>query len=300
MRDRSLNMAGMRIDSFLEEQYNVAARRDGLEEVMEKWNERSRIYRTSSPGYLKCRYGDGEREMLDLFPSARKDAPVIVYIHGGYWQRGDRSMYSFLAEPFVSSGLNVAVLGYPLCPAATLSGIVESMRRSIAWLWQNACEMDMDADRMVLVGHSAGGHLATVALTTRWPAVAPGLPDSILGAVMAISGLYLLEPLRSTTIAEPLNLDDDEAGLLSPALREPLADIPVAVVLGGGETGEFFRQADILEEHWSRFGLNPVRHVEPEVDHFDVINRLASPESALFQLAVKLAVTKAGDGSDNR
>ncbi|MYD77131.1 MAG: alpha/beta hydrolase, partial [Gammaproteobacteria bacterium] len=263
-------------------------------------NERSRIYRVSSPDYLKCRYGPGERELLDLFPSARKGASIIVYIHGGYWQRGDRSMYSFLAGPFVSSGLNVAVLGYPLCPAATLSEIVESIRRSIAWLWQNARKMDMDADRMVLIGHSAGGHLATVALTTRWPAVAPGLPDSILGAVMAISGLYLLEPLRSTTIATPLNLDDNEVGLLSPALHEPLADIPVAVVLGGAETGEFFRQADILEDRWRRFGMNPVRHVEPDVDHFDVINRLASPESALFQLAVELAATKTGDGSDNR
>lgn len=274
------------IDPYLESQYNVSVGRKDFENVLQDWSQRSCAYQSKSRGFSQKQYGHDRREVIDLFPTHSTDAPIVVYLHGGYWQRGDRAMYGFLAESFAAHGLNVAIIGYPLCPSVTMQEIVQSIKRSIIWLWKNAGDFEMRANSMILVGHSAGGHLAAIAQTTTWSTIDSTLPESIIGSVFAISGLFWLEPLLSTTIGKPLNLSSDDARLLSPAFSKPKDDVPMTVVIGGIETDEFFKQADLLENNWKRFGVHANRHIEQNVDHFDVINRLADPQSALFALVM--------------
>ena len=266
----------------LEQQYNNMARRPDAPELLDGLAERSAGYRAQADATIDCAYGGHEREKLDVFRCGSAQAPLLVYLHGGYWQRGDKSIYSYLAEPFNAAGVDVAVIGYPLCPEVSMTAITHSIRTALAWLWHNAGELGIDADRINLAGHSAGGHLTAMALATHWPDLDPGLPQGLLKSAIPISGLYRLEPLLPTTISEALNLTAEETDRLSPVNLSARADAPMLVVVGGGETAEFFSQADSLIDAWSRPGLIMERHVDPKADHFDVVVHLGDPGSELF------------------
>ena len=270
------------IDPHLEQQYNNMARRPDAPELLSRIAERSADYRARADAALDRAYGDHAREKLDVFRCDLAQAPLLVYLHGGYWQRGDKSMYSYLAEPFNAVGVDVAIVGYPLCPEVSMTRITQSIRAALIWLWRNAGELGVDADRINLSGHSAGGHLTAMALVTPWPDLDPGLPPDLLKSAVPISGLYRLEPLLPTTISEALSLSAAEIERLSPVNLPARADAPVLVVVGGGESAEFFSQADSLIEAWSRPGLVLEKHIDPQADHFDVVLHLGDPDSELF------------------
>jgi arylformamidase len=243
----------------------------------------SASYRDGADASLDCRYGDHSRECIDIFRCGQPAAPLYVYVHGGYWQRGDKSIYSYLAQTFNAAGVDVAIVGYPLCPEVSMTAVVASIRNALAWLYRNAAGVGINAGRINLSGHSAGGHLAAMAITTRWPDVAGDLPADLLKSAIPISGLYLLEPLRHTTIGEALQLTDAETSALSPALLRAAHAAPMLTITGGAETPAFFSQADSLVEAWSHPGFVIEQHVEPEADHFDVVVRLGSSDSDIFR-----------------
>lgn len=270
------------IDPELEQQYNNMARRPDAPELLAGLAGRSADYRARADAALNCAYGDHAREMLDIFRCGSARAPLLVYLHGGYWQRGDRSMYSYLAEAFNAAGADVAIVGYPLCPEASMTQITHSVRAALAWLWKNASRLGVDAGRINLAGHSAGGHLTAMALATRWPELDPALPPDLLKSAIPISGLYRLEPLMPTTISEALNLDTAEIEELSPVNLAAGCDAPMLVVVGGAETAEFFSQADSLVDAWSRPGLVIDRYVDADADHFDVVIHLGDSDSEFF------------------
>jgi len=276
----------MPIDAALEYQYNNMARRPDAPELLQHLSELSEVYRGQADATLDCVYGDGERERLDIFRCGKTDAPVLIYIHGGYWQRGDKSIYSYIAEAFNNTGVDVAIIGYPLCPEVSMTALMDSIRKALAWLFRNATDLGICADRINLSGHSAGGHLTAMAMTTAWPEYSDDLPPDLLKSAMPISGLYLLQPLLPTTISEALHLTDDETTELSPALLQAAHTAPLLTIVGGAETPEFFRQADSLMEAWSKPGFIIDKHIEPDADHFDVVARLASVESEIFQRIV--------------
>ncbi len=277
-------MAGNRnIDPELEVQYNNVARRPDVGDVLEDWSQRSADYRAGADAVLDCDYGIHERERIDLFRSGQAGAPLLVYIHGGYWQRGDRSIYSFVAAPFNAAGIDVAVIGYPLCPGVSMSELTDSIRRGIGWLYRNAAEIGVNRERINLSGHSAGGHLTAMSLVTRWQTMGEDLPEDLVKSGIALSGLFRLAPLLPTTISEALNLTDTEVMNLSPVLSPAPAGIPTLVVVGGTETEQFFVQADDLVDAWSNGTQRIERYDEPGVDHFDLVNRLADPDSELFR-----------------
>ncbi|HKJ52356.1 MAG TPA: alpha/beta hydrolase [Gammaproteobacteria bacterium] len=271
------------IDPELEYNYNNMARRPDAPELLQRLAARSEAFRREADAALDCRYGDGERERLDLFRCGELDAPLYVYIHGGYWQRGDKSMYSYLAEPFNAAGIDVAVVGYPLCPQVSMTRLVASIRSALAWLWRNAGDLGVNPERINLSGHSAGGHLTAMALATRWPELGDDLPTDLVRTGIPLSGLYRLDPLLPTTIADALGLSAAEVSELSPVNLEPAVDAPLLVVIGGGETPGFFSQAGLLLEAWSRNECLVEKYVEPEVDHFDLLVRLGDPQSELFR-----------------
>ena len=271
------------VDPNLEANYNIAAARGGLDQVMQRWSASSAAFREQVDASLDCAYGSGERERIDVFRCGASDAPLYVYLHGGYWQRGDKSLYSFIAAPFLNAGVDVAIVGYPLCPQVSMSELLSKVRQAIGWLYHNASELGVNRECINLSGHSAGGHLTAMAVCCDWPDFDHKLPQELLKTAIPFSGLYQLAPLLQTSISDALHLTSTEVSELSPAMLKPEIQIPLLAIVGGAETAEFFRQTDLLIENWSGLLQKIDRHVEPEVDHIDLIDRLASPDSLMFQ-----------------
>lgn len=270
------------IDQALESEYNVRAARDDYDQVVEEWHRRSEAFRAAAGGFLDAAYGPGERHRLDIFTAAA-GGPTLVYLHGGYWQRGDKSVYSFVAEPFVARGVNVVLMSYTLCPEATVPGITGEIRQGLAWLCRNGGGYGLAPDRINVTGHSAGGHLTAMMLATEWSELGADLPEDLVKSGIPISGLYDLAPLRRTSINHAARIDDEAARHCSPQFLEPAAGARVLAVVGGAETNAFHEQMANLAKHWSPAGARVEQHVEPGVDHFDVVNRLADPDSGLFR-----------------
>ena len=146
----------------IEQQYALRKLRPAYEkEMVPGWLERSARFRAEHPNALiDLAYGPGQRDRFDLFPAADPKGPFLVYIHGGYWQRGDKSVYSILARPFTQAGIDVALVNYDLCPAVALTAIAPQLRRAVAHLWRQARDLGCPRKRFCVMGHSAGGHLA--------------------------------------------------------------------------------------------------------------------------------------------
>ena len=271
------------VDPVLERGYDVRKLRDDFEAFLEDFMSRSAEFRSNADCSLDCAYGGGEKDKLDIFRCGEKDAPLFAFIHGGYWQRGDKAIYSLVAEPFLAMRADVALIGYELCPSATMPSIVANIRNALAWLWRNAADCGISADRINVSGHSAGGHLTGMMLATQWMDVGDDLPHNLVKSGIPISGLYQLEPIRQTTSSDALHLDDESSAACSPQFLKPATDAPMLVTLGGAETPQFHWQSEQFVEEWARHGLKIDYHVEPDVDHFDVVTRLASTDSEIFR-----------------
>ena len=206
--------------AWLEAQYNNRARVADAMAQLAGWAEASQRARDGSARKrLDIAYGDGPSETLDIFPAAAPDAPVLVYVHGGYWRSLDKSDFSFVAPSFVAGGAMVVLPNYALCPAVTIEDIALQMVKALAWTWRHAAEHGGNPQRMALVGHSAGGHLAAMLLSCRWKQVGEDLPLQPLAGALAISGLYDLEPLRLTEFLQAdLKLTPSQVARCSPGV----------------------------------------------------------------------------------
>ena len=235
------------------------------------WTRRSAAIRARGDARLDLRYGDGARHRLDVFPCGRPAAPTLIYIHGGYWQMNDKEPYAFLGEGLLPAGFNLALVEYTLAPAARMDAIVGEVRQSVAWVIDHAKELGGDPGRVVVSGHSAGGHLTAMAMT-----------DSRLAGGVAISGLYDLEPIRLNYLNEKLGLDPAEAERNSPMRHLPASAAPLVVTVGLGELPELVRQSAEYAAAWHARGL-PGRYLPvPRHDHFSILEELAQPDGAIL------------------
>jgi arylformamidase len=271
------------IDPILEKGYNVRLLVKDFDGLINAWSTRSEKFRGTVDSSLNCQYDEGEKNKLDIFRCGKANAPLYVFIHGGYWQRGDKLVYSFVAESFVNSGIDVALIGYQLCPESSMTDIVNQIRTALIWLWRNAHNYAISKDRINISGHSAGGHITGMILATDWQQISLDLAKNIIKTAIPISGLYQLEPLRKTTIADALGLDDVESMALSPHFFEPVTKAPILVTLGGAETPEFHWQTSQFVEKWKLHDALLDYHAEPDVDHFGVVERLANKDSQIFK-----------------
>jgi arylformamidase len=271
----------------LEAQYNLRARRPDFDALVARWMERCRAFREASDVDQDLAYGAGGRERLDLF-RGQAGGPLLVYIHGGYWQRGDKAMYSFVAEPFMAAGVNVAVLNYDLTPSVRLGAIAPQIRKAVAWLWHNAGSLKVDREAITVMGHSAGGHLTAMMMATDWSAFDPALPLGLVKAGVPISGIFELEPLIHTSINAGPGMDLAEARRESPLFIPPVTDAPQLVVDGGAETDEFHRQSDLYCETFRTERRVMDRYMVPDADHFDELERLAESDSEFFRRSLAL------------
>lgn len=270
---------------WFDAQYNLRAGRPDYEEtVIPGWASDSAAARASLDCTLDVRYGDGEKQKLDVFRCADPSAPTLFYVHGGYWQRGDKSIYSFLAPPFVAAGVNVVIVGYDLCPSVTITRISEEIREALAHIWRNASDLGINRDRLCVMGHSAGGHITQMMMATDWPTYADDLPADLVKAGIPVSPLSYLEPVRLTeALNAGIRMNAAEADAESPMTNHPpVTDAPQLVVVGGVETDEFHRQARMYVETFATSARQIDLYIVPGVDHFDELNVLADPQSPFF------------------
>ena len=276
----------MTIDPELDKLYNVRAAIPDHMDIFADWARRAADFNQTYAGILDLRYGAGERTKLDLYLTEAKNAPLHIFIHGGYWQAMNKSQSSFLAKAFVDAGVNVAILGYDLCPAVTLRELTEEIRQAFIWLWQHADEYGYDLRKIQISGHSAGGHLVGMLLATDWSKYGL-LPDAKpIHSAIAISGLFDLTQLVPTSINNKLGMDLDEAKALSPLFATPENTCPFLLVVGGEESQGFHQQSDNLGKVWEGKFEQLDRMDIAGCHHLSVVAQLAEKESALFKWAI--------------
>lgn len=273
--------------AWLERQYNNRARIPEHPEIFDRWARASALAQDSMSRRLDVAYGSGATETLDVYPSARADAPVFVFIHGGYWRSLDKRDVGFVAPSFVHAGAMVVMPNYALCPAVTIDEIALQMVRALAWTWRNAALYGGDPGRIVVGGHSAGGHLATMLLCCDWKAVDPALPADLVSKALSISGLYDLEPLRHAPfLQDDLRLTPQTVERASPAHFPPPPGTLYAAV-GAEESEEFVRQNESIRERWGADTV-PVCETVPGTNHLNVLHELVDPQARLHGLALEL------------
>jgi len=267
-------------------EYNNRGKVPDFEAFIADFETRSdRLRADAKNGRIDLAYGDGARDRFDLFLPDAPNPPLHVFIHGGYWQWNDKDSYAFLAQPFLDAGIGFANLEYTLCPEVTLAELVDQVRRGIAHIWKNGPELGYDRDRLQVSGHSAGGHLTGVVLTTDWPAFDSNLPADVVKSAMPISGIFDLEPIRHTPIGDPLGLDAASAAALSPMFALPRTKANMVVALGSHEGREFHRQAEAFAVNCRNHGAHATIASVHGGNHFSVLESLAAHDGQLFGLA---------------
>lgn len=272
--------------------YNLRAAVPEHPAFFARWQERSAVVRDQWPLLPDRGYGAGERTAIDVFPAPRPGAPLFAFIHGGYWQALDRKYFSFLALPFLDRGFAVATIGYDLAPAVGVSTITEQIRGAIAWLWRRCEAFGADPGRIVLAGHSAGGHLGAMALATDWQA--RGLPARPIKAACLVSGVFDLEPIRLCYLNEVLGLDRGEAQMQSPIANPPSAPVPVLLTLGSEETAAFHDQSRAYAATLAAAGVPHEVLIQDGMNHFSVIEALADADNP----ATAWVIARAQSGPD--
>jgi arylformamidase len=273
--------------AWLSAQYNNRQRVPEHTRIMANWANASALSRTQSPCQLDIRYGEAPFESLDLFPTVRPGAPVLVFIHGGYWRSLDKSDFSFVAPAFTQAGALVVVPNYALCPAVSIEQITWQMVHALQWVWRQAPAHGGDPQRIVVVGHSAGAHLAAMLLSCRWKQVAEDLPAQLVSGAMAISGIYDLEPLRHVAFLQPeLQLTPASVRRLSPAFF-PRPKGRLHATVGAAESEEFLRQNQLIRDVWGPTAV-PICETVPHRNHFDVLESLVDPAGRLHDLTLRL------------
>ncbi len=271
----------------LEAEYNNRARVPEHPAIIKGWARDAAAYRARATAELSVAYEPGPRRYVDLFFPGRGAGseigrPVVLFVHGGYWQGLDPSFFSHVAAGPTEHGSVVAVAGYDLCPEVTVAEIVRQVRQAVAFLWRRfRCPV-------VVCGHSAGGHLAAAMLATDWMAASADLPRRLVPAALAISGLFELEPLISTSVNRALGLDAAEARRLSPRFWPPPAGAVFDAWVGGLESAEYLRQTRETVADWAKAGVEASAVVVPDADHFTVIAPLADPRSAMTRRLASL------------
>lgn len=202
-------------------------------------------------------FGPSAAETLDLFlPDEPADAPVEVYIHGGYWRARHKDDYSYLAEPIVDAGGICAVVNYALCPDVTLDEIVRQCRAATAWTYHNIAHYGGDMDRVHVTGHSAGGHLCAMVATTDWPTFDTKVPADVVKSACALSGIYDLAPIRLVSVQDAVQLSEEDTERNSPVLIDSPSGFPMAVAVGDRESSEFRRQSKLYADFLVAAGVD--------------------------------------------
>lgn len=275
--------------AYHESLFNNRAAVPDFQDYFDRWSQKSdQVRKAHYERFEKdVPYGDHIMETMDVFLPKGENKALLMFIHGGYWRSLDKKEHGFIAAPYVDAGVTVALINYSLCPAVSLEHIVKQVVAAGAYLYKNTGDFDAPKKRMFVAGHSAGGHLAAMALACQWRLAAPGLPQKVFQAGLSISGLYDLSVLtRVPSINVDLKLTAESALKLSPALMTPPTNAPLSIAVGGRELGGFKDQHRIIAQSWGNVIGEDIPC--PDDNHFSMLDRFGDRDSELCKATMRM------------
>jgi len=264
--------------------YDVESSVPDLMVYARQYEADSQRARSQLQAHLDVPFGPTPEETLDIFPAAQPGAPVFVFIHGGYWRMLSSKEFSFVALGLVPQGVTTVVVNYALAPAVALDEIARQAAAALDWVRQHIAEYGGDPTRIALGGHSAGAHLAAMCINGE--AGRPGGTGAVRSALL-VSGLFDLRPLRHSFMQPVLQLDEASAHRNSPLFHIPRTGLKALVAWGEDEPVEFCRQSADFQAAWQRRGNPGEAWPLPGRNHFDVLDTLSDPHSAMCQWLVR-------------
>ena len=271
----------------LDAAYDQAAYAPNLEQITARYASQSELVRARIGAPERAAYGESEIEKLDIYRARRRGAPIMIFIHGGAWRGGAAKNYAYPAEMLVAAGAHYVVPDFIAVQDAqgSLMAMAEQVRRAVAWVYRNARRFGGDRRRLYLAGHSSGGHLAGVALTTDWPA--RGLPAGIIKGAVLASGIYDLKGPRLSARSAYVKFDDAVEDALSPQRHLDKLRTPLVIGYGSGDTPEFQRQSRDFAAAVKAAG-KPVELIRGDnYNHFEFVETQASPYGLLGRAALE-------------
>ena len=273
-----------------EVEYNNRARVPGHPEIFARWQREGAAYRDDvtkeDRAEIGLKYGPSARQTIDLFKPRRgrnDGGPLALFIHGGYWRSLEPASFSQMARGMNAHGITVAVSGYDLAPQVSIGTIIEQTQAACLFLWKRFNR------RIMVSGHSAGGHLAACMVATDWKALDADAPADLAPAGYAISGLYDLAPLLHLATNADFKLDEAEARRISPLLWPVARGRVLDAVVGGDESAEFLRQSKIIADGWRGKGVETRYEAVPGKNHFTICDPMTDANSAMTKRLVELA-----------
>lgn len=266
-------------DRLFEPEYNLRVRHPDFQQYADRWLRESDEARATLACHLDQPYGDGPNMSLDVFPQSGAPRPILIFIHGGYWRTLDKDHFAYPAIGLNRAGVVYVSIDYALAPSVTLDEIVEQCRQAVVWIYHNAEKYGGDQNRIHVSGHSAGGHLTGMLLSTDWRQ--RGLPAAAIAGGIPISGMFDLAPILQTSINDDVRLDADSALRNSPMTFVPQGGPPLIAAVGDCETDEFLRQSREYAGVWRDKDGSAQYMPLKGFHHFDVVCELGRTGSEL-------------------
>lgn len=263
----------------MEQHFNPRAAVAGVQDYLDTYVARSAAAREAISGEYDLRFGEGAKETLDLHRPAASDGPssLVLFIHGGYWRALDKSDHSFVVPPLLETGAVVANINYDLCPSVTLDTMVEQMARALTFCHRHAADWGADPERIHLVGHSAGAHLAAEMLLRRWPS---GAAPAVRG-VVALTGVYEPEVILQVSVNEEARVAPEVAARRT-CLGRPFTLRPrMLVAAGSDEPPGWQAQSRAFANACEQAGLDTALSIVAGGNHFTVLERALDPADPL-------------------
>ena len=250
------------------------------ESYFERFAERSARTRATLSAQLNVQYGTSSRERLDVFTAPTNAlAPVNVFFHGGYWRGGEKERYSFIADTFVEHGAACILVEYDLTPHVTMDTIIGQCRSALSYIYRNSERWNIDANRIYVSGHSAGGQIIGMLMVAGWHQNF-SVPTDLIKGGCGISGIYELEPIRLSYLNSEVLLDEISVSVNSPALLRPASSAPLLAAVGDLEGPEFFRQTQSILEAWGQ-STEVTTDVLVNTNHYSAVEQLGDENSLL-------------------